>query len=206
MNSAVYLQSELKNKILTGAFSFGDSFKMLLMRDDFRFSPSQHTILKNIKTASASVNMVITASAKTIVRSTGNFITDGFVAGNLITTNNASNTGNYRIDSISQTTNPGDTLRISLIDGDPISDVLTPTAMIITSDDEHKTANGYTQGGIPVEFTIDGNNVIMEPFDWSDLGIGGGHTATGGVIYDDTNGDDIIVGYLKFSTLNFLSL
>lgn len=67
---------------------------------------------------SGALTISVDAGAKTYIRSTGNFLTDGFLAGVQVTmaghtASGGANNGLRHIVSITQTTNPGDTITVS---------------------------------------------------------------------------------------------
>lgn len=110
-----------------------DSIKVLLMRDGFVFDKRVHGKKINLMTDSGAIALVFDAATKTITRSSGSFVTDGFVVGNQITTDSATNPGPFIITDI-------DALVIT------VAEVILDESdtWTITSNDEMATGNGYT--------------------------------------------------------------
>lgn len=115
-----------------------DDLRIYLMRDDFVFSKDDHAQLKNIKAVSGVVSITFEADDQTITRITGSFITDGFVAGNQITTSATLNPGPFIISTVLA-------LVITCVPASGIVDE-GPVSKTITADDELATGNGYSQG------------------------------------------------------------
>ncbi|MFZ2603077.1 MAG: hypothetical protein WAX79_03625, partial [Candidatus Omnitrophota bacterium] len=125
-----------------------DSVKCLLMRSGFVFSKDNHAALINIK-----VTVVINATGNTITvsnttntftRTSGSFLTDGFVVGNKVTTTNFTNALNNGTWLISTVTALVMTVT-TLAGGDPtLVDETNTTVTNLTwaSDDELATGFG----------------------------------------------------------------
>lgn len=165
MNFSFSTNADLKNLMLNGDVDFAvDTFKAVMMRDDWSFSSTRHNVLANIQTNTGAINYTVTASTKTFTRASGSFVTDGFVVGNYITTN-GTNVGTYQISAVEALT-----MRVSLVGAATIADE-TATSKTITSNDEHTTGGGYTQGTHSTEtFTIDGNVLTLDVIDLTSTG------------------------------------
>jgi hypothetical protein len=143
-----------------------------------------------------------TGPPATIARGVGNFITDGFVIGNRITTNSANpaNQGPFVIFGVAA-------LVLTIKDMAGADPVLTNGAEVnitILSDDELVTGGGYTQNtkvltGVAVseDDTDDCSYMICDNVLWTAAGGGIGPTP-GAILYDDTVADNTIIGYLDF--------
>jgi hypothetical protein len=187
-----------------------DSIKILLMRDGFIFDKGDHRLLVNIK-----LNVVIDATGNTItvadagntfIRTSGSFLTDGFVVGGEVTTTNftnAANNGTFLISAISAlvmtvTTTAG---------GDPsLTDETNTTVNNLTwdLDDELATGNGYTQDtkvlASPVVTEDNVNHYTNCTFDDITWLASGGiiGPSPGAILYDDTTTENTIIGYIDF--------
>lgn len=187
-----------------------DTIKVLLMRSGFVFNKDSHATKINIKKTvviDATGNTItVNNTTNTFTRTSGSFLTDGFVVGNKVTTTNftnANNNGTWLISVITAlvmtvTTTAG---------GDPtLTDETNTTITNLTwvSDDELITGSGYTQDTKTTgEITVtedDGNDRCDSTFPtvtWTATGGDIGPTP-GAILYDDTSSDDTIVGYLDF--------
>ena len=181
-----------------------DSIKILLMRDDFIFNEDNYAVFVNLRTTSgiiANITFDDTGPA-TIVRALGNFITNGFVVGNKITTNsaNAANQGPFLVSGVI-----AGTLTITTMAG--ALPALTDGAEVnvtVLSDDEHATVGGYVQntkvltGQVVSENDVD-NCAYMTCANvtWTGAGPGFG-PSPGALLFDDTVADKTIIGYLDF--------
>lgn len=178
-----------------------DSIKMLLMKSGFVFDPAVHNTILNIKTDSTAITINVNATARTFTRTTGSFITDGFVPGNNITTSgftNAGNNGDWIIESVTATV-------ITVVDGTGLVTESGGGDEQIVSDDELATGNGYTQD------TMETGTITGIQDDDLDRGTWSWPTvvweASGGSIgpspcilfYDDDHTDDIIIGAYTFA-------
>ena len=171
-----------------------DTIKILLMRNGFTFNKDNHATKTNIKATSGSISITFTASDKRITRSSGSFVTDGFVVGNKITTTATLNPGPFTIAAISALY-----IEVSetVVDEGPVTKV-------VSADDELTTGYGYTQD----TKTLSGKTVTEDDTnDWAEMTCNDvTWTADGGtlgptpgaILYDDTTTDDTIIGYLSF--------
>jgi hypothetical protein len=171
-----------------------DSIKALLMRDGFVFNRDEHAAKKNIKTNSGAISITFSAAAKTITRTSGSFITDGFVAGNKITTDAALNPGPFTITNVTA---------LVITVSEAVADE-GPVTKTVTSDDELSTGNGYTQDTktlanttVTEDDTNDRAEMSADDVSWTASGGAIGPTP-GAILYDDTSPDDTIIGYLDF--------
>jgi hypothetical protein len=171
-----------------------DTIKVLLMRDGFVFNRDEHAAKKNIKTNSGAISVTFDSGTKTITRSAGSFVTDGFVIGNRITTDAALNPGPFTITNVAA-------LVITVSEAVANEGPVTKT---VTSDDELATGNGYTQDTKTLANTTvtedDANDraeMAADDVSWAASGGAIGPTP-GAILYDDTSPDDTIIGYLDF--------
>ncbi len=171
-----------------------DTIKVLLMRDGFVFNRDEHAAKKNIKTNSGAISITFSAAAKTITRTSGSFITDGFVAGNKITTDATLNPGPFTITNVTA---------LVITVSEAVADE-GPVTKTVTSDDELATGNGYTQDAktlanttVTEDDTNDRAEMSADDVSWTASGGAIGPTP-GAILYDDTSPDDTIIGYLDF--------
>jgi hypothetical protein len=206
MNLSFSLSNQVKNELLNADVDFAvDSFKCLLMRADFSFSASNHLKLINIQTNTGTINFRLDATTAgttaVIYRDSGSFITDGFVVGNYITLSAGNNTSKtLKITGITSATE----MRVSLITGaslvDDGDDTPTYISGIITSNDEFATGGGYVAGGFAPTFTISGSLLYLDTFDEVDeFGAANLLTSPGCLIYDDTEANDLIIAFCRFT-------
>jgi hypothetical protein len=144
------------------------------------------------------VSLTPNATALTFTRASGSFITDGFVYGTIFTTDATHNPGPYKVEEVTALV-----LTVSLVG----------TATMTTETAETMTlTNGYvsTGGEQTVTFTIDGDEVILNPFDLSSFGLSPLDTYSPGmIIYDDLHAADdttnLVICYASFDpwTLQF---
>jgi hypothetical protein len=198
-NLSFTVSQGLKDALLNGDVDFGaDTFNAILMRAGFSYSNSRHLLLKNVQ-ASAAITYDVDASVRTLTRSSGSFITDGFVVGNYLTVDAGANSANvFQIASVASAT----VLRLTEISGTIVSE--TSQTNTWSTDDEMATGSGYTHGGFTVTFTVDSGVLDMVTIDLSTGGNFGTAARTGGfLIYDDTysvGGDnDLVVAHARFS-------
>lgn len=170
-----------------------DTIKALLMRQGFVFNKDNHSRKKNVKTNTGAISLTFVAATKKITRDSGSFIMDGFVATNKITSDAALNPGPFTIASVSA---------LELVVNETVVDE-GPVTKTLTSDDELATGNGYTQDAKTVAITLtkddtnDRANAAIATFSWVASG-GSIGPAPGVLLYDATDADNTIVGFLDF--------
>lgn len=195
MNITIYNGSQIKSEMYSGNIDFdtgADTFKAMLVRNGFTFQPSNHKYRKNIKATTGSIHYRVNATSLSIIRrpdtdgSSYSFVADGFVPGNIITSNSATNPGPFRVVSVAPLT-----LRVALVDEATITSQgdATPTwietGVTFTADDEAKTINltvELTAEADDQSFTLSGANAGDDWYD--DHGIRVGDVFTTG---DGTN-------------------
>jgi len=170
-----------------------DALYIALVRDGFVFNKDTHATYLNITAVSAAATMIFSAGSKTITRPTGNFVTEGFVVGNRITTSTALNPGPFTITAVTA-------LELTVSET-----VVNETAgCVVTCHDELPNGFGYTTGGellvVTPLFEDDGDNRAELAFNdvvWTATGGPIGPTS-GAIIFDSSTGDLTIVGHLDF--------
>lgn len=201
MNLTFTQPTNFKNQLLRANIDFDapNTFYAFLMRDGFTYSSSLHQYKKNFITNSGSKNYTIDAGTKTLTCGTGNFINNGFVVGNWVTTDHeTTNQGPYQITALTATTmklNPTSD-QVTLVDQ-------TATATTISTADEWSgvyNINGYDPGGFQVLFTLSNNTIILNELDFTLNGPFGESLETSpGFIVCKNAGDYPVVCYAKFS-------
>ena len=182
-----------------------DSIKVLLMRENFIFDKDKHAKKINIKTNSGVIGtLTFSDAANTLTRGAGNFVTDGFVVGNLITTNstNGNNQGPFLISVLAETV-----LTVTNTSGgDPTLSSGVENNVTVTSEDELNDGNGYHKdtmvlaGQTMTESDSDDMaQMTCDDIVWTADGGAIGPTP-GAILYDDTSSDDTIIGYIDFGT------
>lgn len=171
----------------------GDTIYASLVRDDFVFNKDAHHYYTNIYCTSGALSLVFDAGDRTITRSTGSFITDGFIATNRIVTSSAVNPGPFIISSVSQ--------YVITVDEALYDESISCS---VTSKDELDTNYGYTRGGqavtvnAPTEDTTDNRGeATINDLVWTAASGTIGPTA-GCIMWDDTEASDSIIGYFDF--------
>lgn len=171
-----------------------DSIKVLLMRQGFTFNRDDHAKKANIKTNSGAISLTFTASTKKITRTTGSFLTDGFVPGNKITTDATSNPGPFTISTV---------IALEIVVLETVVDE-GPVTKTVTSNDELATGSGYTQdtktlSGKAVTEDDANNRAEMSADNVVWAASGGTIGPTPGAIFmDDTDTDKTILAYMDF--------
>ena len=172
-----------------------DSIKAVLCRSGFVFDPDNYASYLNLKATTGSLSVVFNSTAKTITRTAGSFITDGFAVGNKITTTSGINDGPFTI-----------TVVTALVF--TVSETVTTETIscIITAQDEVADGGGYvrnTKTLTTVVITEDDDNdrchLICDDFSWT--GSADGFVTAGCILFDDTPAADVdktIIGYLNF--------
>lgn len=187
-----------------------DSIKVLLMRSGFTFNKDDHATLINIKVTvviDATGNTITVANAaNTFTRTSGSFLTDGFVVGNKVTTTNFTNAANNDTFLISTVTALVMTVT-TLVGGDPVlADETNTTVANLTwaSNDELATGFGYTQdtkttGAVTLteDDSADKGSATYPTVTWTASGGSIGPTP-GAILYDDTSADNTIIHYINF--------
>lgn len=187
-----------------------DSVKVLLMRSGFTFSKKTMDTILNLKLTVAinATGNTITVSntTKTYTRTSGSFITDGFVVGNMVTTTNFTNANNNGTWLISVLTATVMTVTTTAGGSPTLTDETNTTVTNLTwvSNDELATGFGYTQnskttGTITVteDDTNDYMNATFPTVTWTASGGSIGPTP-GAILFDDTSSDKTVVGYIDF--------
>jgi len=170
-----------------------DSIIVCLMREGFVFNKDNYEKKINFKTNSGAISIIFSV-AKTITRSTGSFIADGFVIGNKITTDAALNPGPFTITSVTQYVI---TVSEAVVDEGPVTKV-------VTSDDELGTAYGYTQyakalinQALTENDATDRAEMTCDDPVWTASG-GTIGPSPGALLIDDTTSDKTVIGYIDF--------
>ena len=184
-----YYLKALKTKLINEG---SDTIRLLLMRTGFVFSKVNHARLINIRTNTTAIALVWAAVDSSVSRATGSFVTDGFVPGNLCTSDDTSNPG---------------PLTIATVAADKITFeeavVNSSATKTLSSDDELLTGHGYTQntkgtGTVTVTqddtyHRVDSTFPTVDFLATSDS-IG---PTPGAILYDVTA--DVIIGMLAFN-------
>jgi len=177
-----------------------DTLKIILVKSGFSFDPKKHKFLKNLKTnltGSSDINFL--SSTDTIHRDNGGFLSAGFIEGNHIKITNTTNNNDLEL-TIKTVTDTDITVNETGVINDE-----SGTSATITSDDELGNGYGYTQLDkiISVE-SVDISNDASVVFSFSNTSwtaSGGDLGATAGaIIFDDTNTDKCIIGYIDFGS------
>lgn len=171
-----------------------DTIIICLMRSGFVFAKDDYAKKINFKTNSGAISITFAATGKTITRSTGSFLTDGFVIGNKITTDATSNPGPFTITNVTD-------LVIT------VSEVVVnegPVTKTVTSDDELVGGYGYTQYTkalltkvLTEDDTNDRAEMTCADVVWTASG-GTIGPSPGALLVDDTTSDKTVIGYLDF--------
>ncbi len=171
-----------------------DTIIICLVRQNFAFNKDNYGRRINFKTNSGAISITFSASGQTITRTTGSFITNGFVPGNQITTDAALNPGPFIIQNVTA-------LVITCVSGIVNEGPVTKT---VTSDDELGSGNGYTQMTktltnkvLTEDNTNDRAEMTCDNVIWTAAG-GSIGPSPGAILIDDTTPDDTIIGYLDF--------
>jgi len=172
-----------------------DSFKAVLCKSGFVFDPDFYASYANMKATTGSISIAFNATAKTMTRASGSFITNGFVEDSEITTTSGSNPGPFTITTVTALV-----LTVS-------ETVTTETlSCIITASDEVATGGGYIQNNktlsnvvVTEDDTGDRCHLVCDDLSWT--GTGDGFVTAGCILFDDTpaaDADKTILGYLDF--------
>ncbi len=192
--------SAYRDALVRGKVDFSsDTFKIMLMKSGYVFDTNVVKYLKNVHgifNGSGSVtDIAFSATNNSITTTAGDFVAAGLIAGNTITISNTTN-NNFTV-TISTVT----TTTITVVETGTLVDETGTTAKI-EANDELASANGYTQNSTPLgTATITDNSgsvdITFPTVSWTASGGDIGATP-GAIVYDDTNADDVIVGYLDF--------
>ncbi len=174
-----------------------DSIKVLLMVSGFVFNKRLHGKKINIKGVLSRSDISFESASKHIHTAAGDFQAAGFVAGGKIAvTGSASNNGTKTIVSVDSATQM--TVSEALVDEG------AGAAVTLTGADELSTGSGYTadtkvltgqalsEDNVNDMAAMSANNVV-----WTAGGGAIGPTP-GAILYDDTDADDTIIGYIDF--------
>ena len=172
-----------------------DSIKICLMRSGYVFDKDTISYKKNFKTASTAATLTCTLDDQKITRDSGNFITEGFVIGNQITTDLTTNTGPFVITNVAAL--------VLTVSADLVNE--GPTAgKIVTADDELDSGFGYDED-TKVLTTLslaedDGNDRAEMTCDDVEWTVSGGSIgpSPGAILYDDSVSGDPVIGYIDF--------
>ena len=111
-----------------------DPIYCLLMRSGFVFDRTKHSLQKNIITNTGAIALVWATADNSVSRSSGSFITDGFVPGNRCYSDDTVNTGYYYISTVTA-------LKITFSGAITGNSSATKT---LSSNDQLLTGHGYT--------------------------------------------------------------
>lgn len=171
-----------------------DNIIVCLMRQNFSFNKDTYAKRANFRTNTGAISVTFSASNQTITRTSGSFISDGFVVGNRITTDSSLNPGPFIITNVTNTV-------ITVATGITNEGPITKT---ISSDDELPTGNGYTQYNKALtekilieDNTFDRAEMTCDDVIWNASGGAIGPTP-GALLVDDTTSDKTVIGYLDF--------
>ncbi len=172
-----------------------DSIKAVLCRSGFVFDQDVYDSYLNLKATTGSISVVFNSTAKTITRTTGSFITDGFVVGNQIATTSGTNDGPFTV-----------TVVAALVL--TVSETLTTETIscLITTNDEVAEGGGYYRNttvlaGVTVTEDDPNDRCRLTCSDLSWTGGVAGFVTAGCILFDDTpaaDADKTIIGYLNF--------
>jgi hypothetical protein len=181
----------------------GDEIVAILMRSGWVFDKDTHAKKINVITNSGSIGTLTFANAgNTLTRGAGNFVTDGFVVGMYITTNsaNANNQGPLKISNVAT----GALTVTTTAGGDPTLTDGAESNITVTSADELETGFGYTQDtmvltsqALAEDDTNDRAAFTAADIEWTADGGSIGPTP-GCILYDNTDTDKTIIGYINF--------
>lgn len=172
-----------------------DSVKVLLMRNGFVFNQAIHQKLINLKTNTGAIALTWAAADKSVSRGSGSFITDGFVPGNLCTSDDTNNPGPLTIATVTA-------LKITF--NETIVD--SSATKTLTSNDELATGFGYTQntkttGTITVALNtlLHYTSCTFPTISWTASGGSIGPTPSA-ILFDDSDATTpkVIIGCIDF--------
>lgn len=170
-----------------------DDILVCLLRSGYSFNPDHVAQKINMRTNSGAI-LITFSTSKTISRSTGSWLTDGFIPGNKITTDSSLNPGPFTIANVTQYVI---TVNETMADEGPV-------VKTVSSDDEIGTAYGYTQYTKALASKVltedDTNNraemTCADP-SWTASG-GTIGPSPGALLIDETTSDKTVIGFLDF--------
>ena len=194
--------SAYRDALVKGKVDFSsDTFKIMLIKSGYTFDTNVVEYLKNVhgvfNDSGTITDVDFSDTNNSITTTAGDFVAAGFIAGNTITiSNTTNNNATVTIDTVTATT-------ITVVEtGTLVAE--TGTSARIESNDELASANGYLQNSTALgAATITDNtsagsvDITFPTVSWTASGGDIGATP-GAIVYDDTNADDVIVGYLDF--------
>lgn len=163
MNVSFTVPNSFRNNLLSKVLDFStpDTFYMRLTRPSFSFSTTNYNYIKNITATSGAIDYAVVGTDRTMTRSTGSFVTDGFVAGNYITTD-GTNVGTYQIRAVTALV-----LSLNTVGTSTLVDE-TATSKTITCQDEMAAITSgaltYTVAGTAGTFTRGAGSWITDGF------------------------------------------
>lgn len=172
----------------------GDTIIACLMRQGFVFNKDDYAKKVNFRTTSGAISITFAGAGKTITRGSGSFLTDGFVIGNKISTDAASNPGPFTITLV---TDLVITVSETVVNEGPVTKT-------VSSDDELASLYGYSQytktlaGKVVTEDDAnDRAEMGADDVVWTAAGGTIGPTP-GALLVDDSTSDKTVIGYLDF--------
>lgn len=192
MNISIGVSSSVKSALFLGQINFaGNSFKAVLMRDDFNFSTENHQNYINIYSNTGDFAFHADNPTRKFT-SSSNFTTLGFVPGNYFTTSIDGSV--FKVSSIDNST-PG----TSILSAQVVSGSFPATA------DYNKTmiTNDIHGDSVIQPVTFDTDTPGQLYLNHFNLALLGNNTAPGAIVYNDTPAsaaDKTIIAYLQFSS------
>lgn len=163
MNISITNGNLVKSNLYSGLVDFyggsPDTFKAMLMRENFSFSSSVHKYKKNLNKTTTTSSMFAVAATYTLGGYSGSFVTDGLVAGNYITIAGADNTNpyTYKLSTVAATS-----LRMTNVDDSVWVACGTETtdekSLTVTSRDEVRAINFKSGGDGEITVTTNATN------------------------------------------------
>lgn len=176
-----------------------DSIRAILMRQGFVFNQDDHATRLNLKGYIAGTTLSINSSLQLLDSGNG-FLTAGLVPGNKITMSGWTNGGNNTTKIISTVTAGV----ITVTDTTGLVEESAGNMVTIQADDEIPTGNGYTQNGtllsgktVAEDDTNNRAEMTCSDIQFSASG-GAVGPSPGAILYDDTNSEKTIIGYMNF--------
>jgi hypothetical protein len=176
------------------------TLKIILMRSGFVYSKDYHGRRINLKAVTSTIAIGFDNTLKKLTRLSGSFLTDGFVPGNTIAiSGSATNDGNYIISAAQGAVTPTEIL----LSGAPVLNNGTENG-VITATDELANMVGYTQDTLSLINKIITQNNTDDRLDFTcddvtwTAGAGGIGPSAGAIIYDDSDLEDTVIGFLDF--------